>query len=80
LTQKTSNDKRIEALHIGKEIFMSKKMQDLGYANGWGDKTPKLVISCQEKKHTIMHTNIGRCLNRFECYICKYFYLVDSSD
>ncbi len=56
-------------------------MRDLGYANGWGKgKTPEIVKSCNDQNHRGFSENVGRCLNKYGCKICDYFYLVDSSD
>lgn len=54
-------------------------MKDLGFANGWRD-IPIIVQGCRELKHEIESENIGKCLHRYSCYICKYKYKVDSSD
>lgn len=57
-----------------------KRPANLGYANGWGEKTPKIIEKCQKLEHKLFSENIGRCLNRYSCPICSYYYVVDSSD
>lgn len=53
---------------------------DYGYANGWTE-TPERVKKCPgAPKHPLEGKNEGRCLNRTTCPVCRYTYLVDSSD
>jgi hypothetical protein len=59
----------------GKKVPVS-----LGYANGWGSKTPEIVLECEKLGHRQYSKNEGRCLNRYGCEICGYYYLIDSSD
>lgn len=54
-------------------------MKNLGYANEWKE-TPVELTQCSDKNHHIEHEKMGNCLNRFSCSICKYEYIVDSSD
>lgn len=52
---------------------------DLGTANGW-IATPELVKKCTAKKHSPKQTGVGRCLTEVKCELCRYKYLIDSSD
>ena len=52
---------------------------DLGYANGWKD-TPKILRTCNKRKHFMYIKTVGKCLNEYGCELCGYKYLVDSSD
>ena len=55
--------------------------KSLGYMNGWGrGNTPEIVLKCQKLGHQQYSTNEGRCLTKFGCEICGFYYLVDSSD
>ena len=49
---------------------------NLGYANGWR-KTPDIVNNCNHEKS---YEDVGRCLSKTTCHICKWFYKVDSGD
>jgi len=54
-------------------------MKDLGIANGWRETPPEL-ITCSDQDHKISTINIGKCLTKFICPICKIKWEVDSSD
>lgn len=60
---------------------MPDEMKDLGCANGWG-KDPQEVIKCRadNHKHLKQVEEMGRCLTRVTCPICRYAYTYDSSD
>lgn len=60
-------------------MFSKEKFTNLGTANGWHE-TPKIIKLCIEKKHSPKQTGIGRCLTEVTCKLCKYKYLIDSSD
>lgn len=55
------------------------KWKDLGFVNGWREN-PKEYDACKAQGHKLIETNIGTCLNRWECPICKIHFDVDSSD
>lgn len=63
-----------------RERYIKKKegvnMENYGYANAW-DEIPDRVKNCE---HTRKSKEVGRCLTLYSCEICKYEYLVDSSD
>ena len=52
---------------------------NFGTANGWLE-TPELVKRCVAKKHSPKQTGVGRCMTEVKCGLCKYKYLIDSSD
>ena len=56
----------------------AQEFKNFGYANGWAEKPERIKI-CEEKKHTLVIENIGRCLTSYHCPICNYSYKVDSS-
>ena len=56
-----------------------KEIQDLGYANGWGE-TKEIVDICESLKHKKEIIRIGQCLTQYICRECGYSYKVDSTD
>jgi hypothetical protein len=62
-----------------KELETSDNFIDFGAANGWLE-TPELVKRCVAKKHSPKQTGVGRCLTEVRCELCRYKYLIDSSD
>ena len=53
-------------------------MNDLGYLNEWHKDPPEIYKKCRREGHKLSVTNIGRCLNRYTCKECGYFYTIDS--
>lgn len=54
-------------------------MKNLGYANGWGGKTPEIVKECRKKNHQPVHTKtMERCVEMVGCDDCGYYYKIDS--
>ncbi len=57
---------------------------DLGWANGWGDRKPQLVVNCTLAGHKTEHYDRdarGRGHdNVVRCVLCGYEYHYDSSD
>lgn len=53
--------------------------KNFGTANSWLE-TPDLIKSCVAKKHSPKQTGIGRCLTEVKCDVCRYIYVIDSSD
>jgi len=57
-----------------------KELKNLGMANSWF-RTPKELKECQSKGHTPRWSKTDmRCVTKFWCPKCGYYYLVDSSD
>lgn len=54
-----------------------KEIKYLGWANGWGNETPEIVLKCTHRQKV---EQTGRCEHRHTCEICGYTYMVDSSD
>lgn len=54
-----------------------KEIKYLGWANGWGNETPEIVLKCTHRQKV---ERTGRCEHRHTCEICGYTYMVDSSD
>lgn len=56
--------------------------KDLGMMNVWKEgRYPKEYKTCQSGtvRHELDTENLGRCLNRYTCKICKITWTVDSS-
>ncbi len=56
-------------------------VQDLGWANGWGSKTPEIVLICRLLEHKVSDTSdkaFGHT-HTVRCDRCGYFYKYDSS-
>jgi len=57
--------------------------ENFGVANGWqyvsNGYVPEQVKECNRLGHKRKRTEIGRCLHRIWCPICKYYYDIDSS-
>lgn len=53
--------------------------KNLGTANGWRE-VPEIVKACVAKQHSPKKTGVGRCLTEIKCSLCRYIYLIDSSD
>lgn len=51
-----------------------------GYVNGWGDKRPEIVEKCFKQNHKLEQKTVGRCVTEVSCEICKYYFLIDSTD
>lgn len=62
-----------------KELETGSNFIDFGAANGWTEP-PELVKRCVARKHSPKQTGIGRCLTEVRCELCRYRYLIDSSD
>jgi hypothetical protein len=60
-------------------IYNKEGIKDLGYANEW-HITPDEVKKCMCYGHELSTETIGKCLTCYTCVICKYRYVVDSSD
>jgi len=57
------------------------KVQDLKWANGWGSKTPKIVLICRKLEHKVSDISdkaFGH-VHTIRCNQCGYFYHYDSS-
>lgn len=55
-------------------------MKNLGYANGWGKKTPKIVEECDAAGHKKEYPkSYQRCVTIIRCPICKYQFKIDST-
>lgn len=58
-----------------------REFQDFGYANGWPQgNEPALVANCRILKHELESSSDARCVKRYTCSECGYFYRVDSTD
>ena len=57
------------------------KVQDLKWANGWGSKTPEIVLICRKLEHKVSDISdkaFGH-VHTIRCNQCGYFYHYDSS-
>jgi hypothetical protein len=55
-------------------------MKNFGYANGWGNRTPKEVKECDAKGHKKEYPkSYERCVTIIRCTECGYQYKIDSS-
>ena len=54
----------------------SRRVKDLGWANGWG-ATPPEVDAC---RHRVTEVSLGCGVTQVTCLICRYTYRVDSGD
>ncbi len=56
-------------------------MKYYGYVNDWvWCGIPPEIQECFDQEHKLTRKEIGKCLYRVECPICKYYYHEDSSD
>ena len=53
-------------------------VQDLGWANGWGE-TPDIIKKCREAKHKTEEMTPRMFDHVVRCDICGYVYKYDSS-
>lgn len=76
-------DLKVSVIWLGeKRRFIMKEKEDyidFGQANSWFE-TPELVKRCVARKHSPKQTGVGRCLTEVKCELCRYKYLIDSSD
>lgn len=56
-------------------------LKDLGWANGWNNCTPEIILECREMNHKPDYTypqGKNRGVEKITCLECGYFYQTDS--
>ncbi len=66
---------------VGMVDELKPKVQDLKWANGWGSKTPEIVLICRELEHKVsdIRDQTSGHVHTIRCNQCGYFYHYDSS-
>ena len=68
------------SIHLANEIIAAierKGPKSLGFANTWAEK-PKVIKECQHS-HKSEPTSM-RCVTKYTCEECGFYYFMDSSD